>query len=71
MKTTFDFIKFILMMFFVICGGIVITFICQESFWIAILLPIAFIEAIWLKTESDAFEWENLQQEDVENVQLQ
>lgn len=69
MKRTFDFIKFILMMFFVICGGVVvITFICQESFWIAILLPIAFVEAMWLKTESDTFEWENLQQEDVENV---
>ena len=71
MKRIFDFIKFILMMFFVICGGIVITFICQESFWIAILLPIAFIETMWLKTESDAFEWKNLQQEGVENVQLQ
>lgn len=68
MKRIFDFIKFILMMFFVICGGIVIIFICQESFWIAILLPIAFIETMWLKTESDTFEWENLQQEDVKNV---
>jgi hypothetical protein len=55
MKKLFKLLEFLLIMIVAVGGGMIITLICRESFWVSVLLPIALIEVIWLKSENNAY----------------
>lgn len=69
MKRIFNFLKFILMMFFVVCGGFIIILICRESFWISVLLPVVFVEVVWLGAESAAYQFIDQEYQEVDKQQ--